>query len=58
MKMISKLSDNFRWIVEITVKLIDCKEKKTSLWIAYDLNVSVALTFFKQFSSFYAKLFN
>ena len=43
--MINKLSDNDRQIVEITVKLIDRKEKKTSLCIAYDLNISVGITF-------------
>ena len=44
-KMINKLSDNYRRIVEITVKLIDRIGKKTSLCIAYDLNISVAITF-------------
>ena len=43
--MINKLSDNYRRIVEITVKLIDHKGRKTSLCIAYDLNLSVAITF-------------
>ena len=45
MKIISKLSDNYSRIVKITVKLIDCIGRKTSLWIAYDLNISVAITF-------------
>ena len=57
MKMISKISDNYRRIVEITVKLID-RIGKTSLWKACDLNISVAITFYEQFSSFYTKLLN
>ena len=54
MKIISKLSDNYSRIVKITVKLIDCIGRKTSLWIAYDLNISVAITFL--WTSVYAKL--
>ena len=52
--MINKLSENYRRIVEITVKLIDSIGKKRSLWIAYDLNISVAITFL--WTSVYAKL--
>ena len=46
--MINKLSDNYRRIVEITVKLIDRKgrkKKQVSVYIAYDLNISVGITF-------------
>ena len=56
--MVSKLSENYRRIIEITVKLIDRIRKKNSLWIAYDLNISVAITFSWTISQFLSYIFN